>query len=125
MLAQAQAIDRNAGLSLRYVNARAEDTGLLSASFDIVTAGTCWHWFKRPAAARANRVGYSSAMGTLPVRGGTFTSMNITLLKALVALVPTSMLLSASVLCSSKERLPAQSRGLTGLNLAKAHISAK
>jgi ubiquinone/menaquinone biosynthesis C-methylase UbiE len=55
MLAQGQAIDLNASLSLRYVNARAEDTGLLSASFDIVTAGTCWHWFNRPAAARESR----------------------------------------------------------------------
>ena len=74
MLAQAQAIDRNAGLSLRYVNARAEDTGLVIGELQY---GTCGLTGPRQ---RANRVGYSSAMGTLPVRGGTFTSMNITLL---------------------------------------------
>lgn len=55
MLAQAQAMDRNAGLSVRYVNAAANDTGLESESFDLVTASTCWHWFNRPAAARESR----------------------------------------------------------------------
>lgn len=31
--------------------ARAEATGFDDGSFDAVTAGTCWHWFDRPAAA--------------------------------------------------------------------------
>lgn len=34
-------------MSVRYVQARAEQTGLPDASFDVVTAGQCWHWFDR------------------------------------------------------------------------------
>ncbi|XXF78579.1 class I SAM-dependent methyltransferase [Myxococcaceae bacterium GXIMD 01537] len=40
------------GLSLEARLASAEATGLPSASFDLVTAGQCWHWFDRAAAAR-------------------------------------------------------------------------
>ncbi len=57
LLAQAERLDREAGVTVRYVVARAEDTGLRPASFEIVTAGQCWHWFDRPAVAReAHRV---------------------------------------------------------------------
>lgn len=43
---------REAGGGVRYVEARAEATGLPDASFDLVAASTCWHWFDRAAAAR-------------------------------------------------------------------------
>ncbi len=55
LLAQAKRLDREAGVTVRYVVARAEDTGLPPASFEVVTAGQCWHWFDRPAAAREAR----------------------------------------------------------------------
>ena len=37
------------------VVARAEATPFADASFDLVTAGQCWHWFDRPRAAREAR----------------------------------------------------------------------
>ena len=55
MIEQCNALDREAGVATRYVQARAEETGLLDASFDVVTAGQCWHWFDRPRAAREAR----------------------------------------------------------------------
>jgi len=51
MLAQARALDAEAGVSVDYVTATAEATGLQDAAFDVVTAGQCWHWFDRPRAA--------------------------------------------------------------------------
>lgn len=50
MLEQARQLDKAAGVSVRYIMARAEETGLESASFDLVTAGQCWHWFDRARA---------------------------------------------------------------------------
>ena len=57
LLEQARALDRETGVSIDYVVAKAEDTGLPGPSFDVVTAGQCWHWFNRPrAAAEAMRL---------------------------------------------------------------------
>ena len=51
MLEQAKEMDRQAGVGIEYHIAKAEATGMLDASFDVVTAGQCWHWFDRPKAA--------------------------------------------------------------------------
>ncbi len=50
-LAQACVLDKTAGVQVEYHVAPAEQTGLASATFDVVTAGQCWHWFDRPRAA--------------------------------------------------------------------------
>ncbi len=55
--AQAEALDREAGVSVRYVEGTAEATGLDDGIAEVVTAGQCWHWFDGPrAAAEARRV---------------------------------------------------------------------
>jgi SAM-dependent methyltransferase len=51
LLEQARLLDRE-GVQIDYVEAPAEATGLPDGAFDIVSAGQCWHWFDRPAAAR-------------------------------------------------------------------------
>jgi SAM-dependent methyltransferase len=51
LLAQAAELARNEGIEVEFVEARAENTGFPDASWDVVTAGTCWHWFDRAAAA--------------------------------------------------------------------------
>lgn len=57
LLDEARRLDQAAGVAVRYVLGKAEDTGLPSAAFDVVTAGQCWHWFERAqAAAEARRV---------------------------------------------------------------------
>ena len=55
LLGQARELDRNAGVEVRYVEAKAEQTGLPSHAFDAVTAGQCWHWFDRNQAAQEAR----------------------------------------------------------------------
>jgi SAM-dependent methyltransferase len=52
---EAKRLDREAGVTIHYVVATAENTGLPAASFDVVTAGQCWHWFDRPRAAQEVR----------------------------------------------------------------------
>ena len=52
LLEQARRLDREAGVEIAYRQARAEQTGLPGNSFDVISAGQCWHWFDRPAAAR-------------------------------------------------------------------------
>lgn len=42
-------------LELTRIHARSEATGLPEHSFDVVTAGQCWHWFDRPKAATEAR----------------------------------------------------------------------
>jgi SAM-dependent methyltransferase len=51
MLVQARALDRQAKIIVEYVEANAETTGFPDASFDLVCAGQCWHWFDRVRAA--------------------------------------------------------------------------
>ncbi len=51
LIAQARELDQEASAHVDYVTARAEDTGLADASFDVIAAGQCWHWFDRPRAA--------------------------------------------------------------------------
>jgi SAM-dependent methyltransferase len=52
LLEQARRLDRESGVEVAYIEAPAETTGLPSATFDLVSAGQCWHWFDRDAAAR-------------------------------------------------------------------------
>jgi len=57
MLAQAAKLARVERVSVDYVRAWAEATGLADGCGDVVCAGQCWHWFDRPrAAAEANRL---------------------------------------------------------------------
>jgi SAM-dependent methyltransferase len=52
MMAQATALGAAEGAEVEYVVARAEATGLPDATFDLVSAGTCWFWFDGALAAR-------------------------------------------------------------------------
>lgn len=57
LLAEARRLDAEAGVHVRYVEAKAEATGLPGESFDLITAGQAWHWFDRPrAAAESSRL---------------------------------------------------------------------
>jgi len=57
LMEQARRMDREAGVTVRYVEAAAEDTGFPEASFDLVIAGQCWFWFDRPrVASEARRI---------------------------------------------------------------------
>ncbi|HVM97272.1 MAG TPA: class I SAM-dependent methyltransferase [Candidatus Acidoferrales bacterium] len=51
MLHQAQALAREEGFSVDYVRSWAEHLPFRDASFDVICAGQCWHWFDRPRAA--------------------------------------------------------------------------
>ncbi|MFP6729304.1 MAG: class I SAM-dependent methyltransferase [Alphaproteobacteria bacterium] len=52
LIEEAKRLDGEAGVTTTdYVIARAEETGFPDHAFDVVTAGQCWHWFDRPAAA--------------------------------------------------------------------------
>lgn len=55
LLETAKQLDHEAGVTIRYIIATAEQTGLPDASFDVVTAGQCWHWFDRPQAVQEVR----------------------------------------------------------------------
>ena len=51
MMDQARELDQAAGVTVRYVCASAEASGLPDSAFDVVSAGQCWHWFDRKLAA--------------------------------------------------------------------------
>ena len=48
MIGEAKRLDRQKTVSIRYVEANAESTGLDGGAADVVTAGQCWHWFDQP-----------------------------------------------------------------------------
>ncbi len=52
MLVAARRVTGEEGLTVDYFRAPAEDTGLPAGSFDVISAGQCWHWFDRPAALK-------------------------------------------------------------------------
>lgn len=52
LLARARRLGEQSGVEVAYVEAPAEATGLPGGEFDVVSAGQCWHWFDRAAAAR-------------------------------------------------------------------------
>ena len=57
MAEQARALDEQAGVTISYVRATAEETGLKPRQADFVIAGQAWWWFDRPrAAAEAKRL---------------------------------------------------------------------
>ena len=57
MAEMARALDEEAGVATRYVQATAEETGLPSGRADLVIAGQAWWWFDRPRAiAEARRL---------------------------------------------------------------------
>jgi SAM-dependent methyltransferase len=45
-------LDHDAGVDIPYIVRPVEDSGLLSTSWDGITAAQCWTWFDRPRAAR-------------------------------------------------------------------------
>ena len=49
MIEAAKTIDADQGLNTSYVIAPSEKTGLPDNSFELVTAGQCWHWFDAEA----------------------------------------------------------------------------
>ena len=52
LIATAKQLDEQAGVQISYHIASAEETGLGDESFDVVTAGQCWHWFDGDKAAQ-------------------------------------------------------------------------
>ena len=55
LMEQAKLLDADAGVAIRYVERTSEATGFADHSFDVVTAGQCWHWFNRDEAAKEAR----------------------------------------------------------------------
>lgn len=52
MLETARQLASQEGVTLEFRRGSAERTELPSGAFELVTAGQCWHWFDRAAAAR-------------------------------------------------------------------------
>lgn len=51
LMEQARRLGEREGVQVRYVLGKVESTSLESESFDVITAGQCWHWFDGMAAA--------------------------------------------------------------------------
>jgi SAM-dependent methyltransferase len=51
MMAAAKALDAAQGLEIEYAVGKAEETGLPSGAFDLVTVACAWHWFDRSKAS--------------------------------------------------------------------------
>lgn len=51
LIAQARALGESEDVRVEYVLGKAESTPFPAASFDVVAAGQCWHWFDGQAAA--------------------------------------------------------------------------
>jgi len=51
LLEQAKDLSLQQGLDIEFRLGKAEETELPDKSFDVVSAGQCWHWFDRPRAA--------------------------------------------------------------------------
>ena len=51
MLTEASRLATEEGLTIEFINATAEHTRGTDAQMDLVSAGQCWHWFDRTAAA--------------------------------------------------------------------------
>ena len=57
LLKQAQQLDDDVSVDTDYLVCRAEKLPIESASFDVVTAGQCWHWFNGiPVAHEVRRI---------------------------------------------------------------------
>ncbi|GAB2559648.1 class I SAM-dependent methyltransferase [Rhodanobacter koreensis] len=66
LLAEAAELDRAAGVQVKQVRARVENAEFPPASFDVITAGQCWHWFDRPRTAAQSR-GWLKSGGRLVI----------------------------------------------------------
>jgi ubiquinone/menaquinone biosynthesis C-methylase UbiE len=57
LMLEGQRLDAETGVTMRYARAKAEALPFTDRTFDVVTAGTSWHWFERGMAdAEARRV---------------------------------------------------------------------
>lgn len=57
LLEQAKDLSMQENVDVDFRFAQAEETGLPDSTFDVVSAGQCWHWFDRPRAAQeAHRI---------------------------------------------------------------------
>jgi len=45
LISEARLMDQKSGVRIDYVQGKAESTGLAAHSFDVITAGQCFHWF--------------------------------------------------------------------------------
>lgn len=55
LMREAQRLDAEGGVAMRYVRGRSEALAFRARSFDVVSAGQCWHWFERVRAAEEAR----------------------------------------------------------------------